>query len=281
MSLYTLGEVATLTLNTYNSAGVAADAGSVALKITAPDGTVTNVALGSLTHVASSGVYSYLFTATMLGRYRVEWIATGANATDSVGYFDVYGATIATPADLRTRYFGGGGADLTDATRYPDWLLRLGIEGAAEQWASSSNVRVAPWSEVVTWIGDGTQIAKFPIVKVTGVTALTVNAVTVSAANYIVSRAGIIQLTTGVFNAGKTCSAMITHGLDFPPRTAVDAIMERAAELVIGSNVPARTIAQGGDMGYTRFSLAGRDGSSGIPAFDSSASLFGAAIGFA
>jgi len=281
VSLYTLGEVATLTLNTYNSAGAAADAGSVALKITAPDGTVTNVALGSLTHVASSGVYSYLFTPTMLGRYRVEWIATGANATDSVGSFAVYGATIATPADLRARYVGGGAADLTDSTRYPDWLLRIALEGAAEQWASSANVRVAPWSESITWIGDGTGIAKFPIVKVSSVSALTVNGTTIAGSNYLVSRAGIIQLTTGVFTAAKTCTAMVTHGLDYPPRTVVDAIMERATELVLGSNVPARTIAQGGDLGYTRFSLAGRDGSSGIAAFDSSASLFGAAIGFA
>ena len=278
MSLYTLGEVANLQLTTYNSSGVPTDAGAVTLSITQPDGTAASI--GSIAHTASTGIYTYAFTPTMLGRHKVTWQATGANATVDIHSLDVYGATIATPAELRARFAGG---DLSSTTTYPDSLLREALRGATQQWADLAQVPPAPWAELITWVGEGTMARNLPRAETSSV-VLKIDGVLIPPTNYILTPTGVLQLLGGLFTVFKTCTAFVTYGLAMPPRPVVDAILQRATELALGSNVPSRTIAQGGDLGYTRYALANKnDGTTGIPDFDATATLYGraTALGFA
>jgi len=275
VSLYTLGEVANLQLTTYNSSGTPTDATAVTLAITNPDGTAATI--GSITHTTSTGIYTYPFQTAMLGRHKVAWTATGTNATTDIHFLDVYGATVATPADLRARFTNGlGTSDLSSTTLYPDAKLRAALRSATDQWNALANVNVAPFLATKSWIGDGWSTYLLQDVEVTAISSLTIDGIAVASTAYTLGDAGVINLLSGqLFTANKLCSAVYTSGYTSPPGAVVDAIMQRAAELVIGSSVPSRTIAQGGDLGYTRFSLAGRDGSTGIPDFDSTAALYG------
>jgi hypothetical protein len=274
VSLYTLGEVAQLQLTTYNLAGVATDATTVVLTITAPDGTTSTPAI---THTASTGIYTVAFTPTMLGRYKISWVAAGANSTADTHVIDVYGATIATPGDLRAMFAGGAGtSDLSSTTRYPDTKLRAALRAAVDQWNKLAGVSMAPFARLYSTIGCGQRTLALPNVAIRSIASLKINAATIDPSLYYVDPdTGVITLTSGVFTLGKAVSVFYDHGLEDPPGAVVDAVLQRAAELVIGSSVPARAAGQASDLGYTRFTLAGKDGSTGIADFDSTAARFG------
>lgn len=285
MSLYDLGDVAKLRLTTSNSAGDPADAGDVTLAITKPDGTVVSKVLADLTHTPGTGIYDYLHATDLIGPHKVAWTATGANQSADVRFFDVYGATIAEPADLRARYSGGGnGGDLSSTAAYPEAVLRKALRDAVEQWNELAKVSMAPFSHRLTLLGDGRCAWNLPDVEVRTVVSLRIGGTLIDPAMYVVDgQAGILELRAGTFTKGQPVVVHYEHGYDRPPGTVVDAVMQRAAELAIPSLTPARATGQTGELGYTRFSIAGRDGSTGIPDFDSTATLFGrqAAVGVA
>jgi hypothetical protein len=276
--VYTLGEPVHLGITTYNdNTGVAEDAATVVLTIKAPDGTVG--APVTLTHVAASGVYDVYWTPPTVGRFVPTFTVTGT-ATVRGGVItevvDIYGITVATPADLRARYTSGmGTSDLSSQALYPDSKLREALRGATDQWNALAGVNVAPFATQKSWIGDGQMTYLLQDVEVSSITSLTIDGTAVASTAYTLGDAGVIKLLVQQFTANKACTALYVSGYNTPPRPVVDAILQRAAELVLGSSVPSRTISQGGDLGYTRFSLAGRDGSTGIPDFDSTAALYG------
>lgn len=83
--MYDLGDPVGLAVNITDSSGAAANAGSVAVTVTLPDGststpTVTNGGVGQ---------YTATYTPTMVGRHNVRWVATGANASAFNDVFDV------------------------------------------------------------------------------------------------------------------------------------------------------------------------------------------------
>ena len=86
---------------------------------------------------------------------------------------------------------------------------------------------------------------------------------------------GILTLRAGRFTATQPVEVTYVHGLTEPPGAVVDAIVQRALELLIPSDLPARTTSVANDLGFNRISVAGRDGSSGIPDFDATAALYG------
>lgn len=92
MTVYTLGDVVTLTCTVRDAAGALADAGAVTCTVTLPDGTTT-----VLTHThPSTGNYAVDYPPPTVGWFRVRWLATGANAGAFVEDFTV----IAGPALL-------------------------------------------------------------------------------------------------------------------------------------------------------------------------------------
>ncbi|MFD0902336.1 head-tail connector protein [Actinomadura sediminis] len=87
--MYDLGAVVPLTLTVRDSTGNLADAGSVSVTVTLPDG--ATVVEGPVTST-TTGVYEYGYATTAAGRHVVRWVATGVNATASTDMFDVLAA---------------------------------------------------------------------------------------------------------------------------------------------------------------------------------------------
>jgi hypothetical protein len=71
----------------YDDNGVLANAGSVTLTITKPDGTTTAPTVSN----PATGRYTASYTAATVGRHKVDWVATGANASAFSTSFDVRG----------------------------------------------------------------------------------------------------------------------------------------------------------------------------------------------
>lgn len=74
-----------LSVNIYDTAGALANAGSVTLTITLPDGTTTGPTVTS----PSTGVYVASYVPTQTGRHVARWVATGANASAYTAVYNV------------------------------------------------------------------------------------------------------------------------------------------------------------------------------------------------
>src|SRR4029078_8544822 len=83
--MFDLGDVVPLRVEIRDTAGALANAGSVAVTVTAPDETSTTPSVGN----TSTGVYTATYTPTQIGRHRVRWVATGVNASAFTDVFDV------------------------------------------------------------------------------------------------------------------------------------------------------------------------------------------------
>jgi len=280
--VYTLGEPVLLGITTYNdTTGVAEDAASVSVVVQQPDGTTT--APITLTHVASSGVYSVYWTPTMLGHHTPIFTVTGT-ATVRGGVFtegfDVYGVTITSVAELRHRY-----ADLADTSRYTDARVREKLRAAVQQWNDLAALSMAPYGKTVTTVGDGGMTLSLPDVEIRTIVSFTIDGVAVPATNYTFDRrGGVITLIAGWFTWKKDVVVHYECGLDFPPGAVVDAVMQRAVELLVPPQSGlGRMTSVANDLGFARVSLAGKDGTTGVPDFDATASLYGrrSAVGFA
>lgn len=83
---YQLGDVVPLSVTITDADGNPADAGSVTLTVTLPDGT-TDVT-SDITST-TTGVYDHDYTTTQAGRHAVRWVATGDNASAYTDAFTV------------------------------------------------------------------------------------------------------------------------------------------------------------------------------------------------
>jgi hypothetical protein len=100
---YDLGSIVPLSTQIRDASGALADAGSVTVTISLPDGTsVTSTPITA----SPTGVYGYSYPTVQAGRHGVRWVATGANAAAFTDLFEVL------PAD------GGQVISLADARRH-------------------------------------------------------------------------------------------------------------------------------------------------------------------
>ena len=88
---FDLGDQVPLAVEILNADGNPANAGSVTLTITEPDGATSTPLVSN----PSAGNYSAVFTPTIPGRYLVDWVATGANAAANRDIF-----TVADPDEM-------------------------------------------------------------------------------------------------------------------------------------------------------------------------------------
>lgn len=81
-----LGDTVPLSISITDEDGQPANATSVSVTITLPDGTATTV--GPVTP-SSTGVYDHDFVTTQAGRHVVRWLASGTNASAFTDVFEV------------------------------------------------------------------------------------------------------------------------------------------------------------------------------------------------
>lgn len=84
--MYDLGDVVPLSVTITDTAGTPANAGSVSVTITLPDGTASTISGVSPTTI---GQYDHDYQTTQAGRHGVRWVATGANASVFEDVFEV------------------------------------------------------------------------------------------------------------------------------------------------------------------------------------------------
>lgn len=87
---FDLGSVVPLSVKVTDSAGAAANAGTVVLTVTLPDQTTATPTITN----SVTGTYTADYTTTQAGRHIARWVATGANASSYVDAFDVRPAAI-------------------------------------------------------------------------------------------------------------------------------------------------------------------------------------------
>jgi hypothetical protein len=280
--VYTLGEPVLLGITTYrDDTGAVEDATSVSLVVQQPDDTTTSAI--TLTHVASSGVYSVYWTPTMLGHHTPVFTVTGTSTVRGGVFtegFDVYGVTITTIADLRYRY-----PDLADSSKYPDGRVREKLRAAVQQWNDLAALSMAPFGKTYTTVGDGGMTLNLPDVEIRDIVTFTIDGIAVPTTSYTFDRrGGVLTLIAGWFTWRKDVVIHYEYGLDNPPGAVVDAVQQRAVELLVPPQSGlGRMTSVANDLGFARISLAGKDGTTGVPDFDATASLYGrrSAVGFA
>lgn len=74
---FDLADVVPLSVTVRDAAGIPANAGSVSVTVTLPDGTST--VSGPI--VGTAGVYNYDYATVQAGRHGVRWVASGTNAS--------------------------------------------------------------------------------------------------------------------------------------------------------------------------------------------------------
>ena len=200
MAVFDLGDVANLTVTVRNSAGTAANAGSVACTVTQPDGTVTTASVVN----TGTGTYSAGFTPTQAGRHLIRWVATGANASS---YTDVFDAFPANPRFLISLTDLREALNLAATNTTHDSELRLYLAAATTVIESIDRPYLA---ETRTHTFDGGRstlvLPETPIASVTSIThnPTGTSAETLPTDSYRVNAySGLIQHYSGRFPWGQ------------------------------------------------------------------------------
>ena len=198
---YDLGDVATLAIQIKDNTGTLANAGAVVATVTAPDGTTSTPSVTN----GSTGNYSTTYTATLVGRHSIRWVATGANAG---AYTDVF--EIADPAllpvvslsDLKTHLRRTSATDTTD-----DETLRNVLAVAtdmAEQYCNRALRRKTIIETRNAPVYDNGGMGRVPVIAlyetpVISVTTVVENGVTLTANDYSVDlNSGLLWRGVGV-----------------------------------------------------------------------------------
>jgi hypothetical protein len=124
---YDLGAVVPLGTTVRDAAGALANAGSMTVTVTLPDGTTTTATVTP----AATGTYAHDYATVQAGRHTVRWVATGVNAGAYTDSFDVREAAppaILSLADAKKHL---NKTSTTDDDEIRSWVesITAGIEG--------------------------------------------------------------------------------------------------------------------------------------------------------
>lgn len=218
-----VGDVVTLSVEVRDENGDLANAGTMTLTVTAPDGTVGSPATVTPTSI---GVYK---TTTVAGDglHDVLWTATGANAGK---HRDCFMAGPYLPlvsiADLISAL--GSGYVAADADRLRDTLAAASAVVEAHR-----PIR----RRTVTWtVGGGRNAIALPWKPIQSITTVVESGVTLSASDYVLDPTSCLlhrgSTGTGTWAAG-VANVVVTAvvGYNAPPRLAMEATIEQARHM--------------------------------------------------
>lgn len=165
---------------------------------------------------------------------------------------------------------------LNDQTRFPDAslpALRTAVEIRAEGVARRAFVPRA--KRVTGWTDRAGRIVLGDI-DIRTVRSVSIDGTSQDLTNVVVT-GGDYAIVDAESPWAASCAyvAVYEYGLDVPPKPVTDAAMTFAREAAATSNLPARATAMATDVGQFRITIAGRDGSTGIPDVDAVLHLFG------
>lgn len=160
---YDLGDVVALAVTVKDSAGVAANATSVAVTVTLPDGTTSTPAVSN----PATGSYTASYTPTVAGRHLVRWVATGTNASAFTDVFDVNDS-----ADMPLVSLADVKAYLNITSSSSDDELRQFVLEATDiaERLTSRQLRRKTYTDTYSGSTQTLNLRQTPIVSVTSVT---------------------------------------------------------------------------------------------------------------
>lgn len=268
--------VYTLTASVLDEAGqVQAVTGTLSVKIYDGDGALVlegtpEQAEGTLTfNVAADELAT-------LDEYRVVWTGT-VNGVDQQWDtdFELVGGYLCEIADLRAAR-----AEFENLTKYSNAKLRAARTSAEQLFERECHVAFVPRGGRHTFVSAAPRVVDnvtgsrsrlmLPTVALRKLYDVTIDGVALTAdelAAVTVYPWGAIDRVKP-WPAGSTIAVHYEHGYDAPEGHVTDAIIELAADGLIPSSLPARATGQSTDVGFLRFTVAGRDGATGIPRVD-------------
>lgn len=192
--MHDLGDVAGLSVELRDAAGILTNATTVALTITLPDGTT---ATPSVTNPpASTGVYVYDYTTTMAGRHAVRWVFTTPNAA----FTDIFDVRPADPGYILS---------VADAKRHLNLVLDTDDEELRQHLEALTDYvenKVGPCvRRTVSEVCDGSGIWSYittrrQILSVTSVVVLRDGSTPVNLSNIDIDGArGILRMKDGTW----------------------------------------------------------------------------------
>jgi hypothetical protein len=194
---FDLGDVVPLTVDITDANGAAANATTVVLTITLPDGTTVTQSVTN----PSTGRYQVDYTPTVAGRHAARWVATGTNASAYTDAFDVAEATPALIVSLRD---AKQQLNLPLATTTHDEELRGFIAAATDAVEFITGpVVVRSYSERINGDRPMLALSHTPVVSVTSMTPLLSDGTAYLAADMDVDPdSGVVQRLTGDWFTG-------------------------------------------------------------------------------
>lgn len=215
------------------------------------------------------GQFTTTVTLPTLGPHTAVWSGSGGQVLAAP--VDVAGGFVFTIGQLRN---ADPGSALGNPQEYPSAFLTAIRSQAEDRFEQAANVALVPRAARITVAGNGRPIILLHHHLVRTITEVTVDGVVSSA--YTIDRIlGGLRATRGVWPHGATIDITYTHGFSFPPAAAERGALLVAADMAMESNLPARATSQSSEFGTFRITVAGRDGSLGIPEADSIAASLG------
>jgi hypothetical protein len=259
----------TIELKLRDGDGALVDAtGSVLVAIT--DGAGAAVTNGTATKTpATTGTYTFTVAPTytaVLDQHTATWTGTvsGQPFTLTTEY-EVVGANVFTISDLRAE-----DKALTDTTRYPAERLREAREAAIERFERAFMRAVRPRGRRATLSGDGSQLLLLPDTDVTLLRSVSEDGTALVVGDLTLDRSiGAVTKASGTWAAGvDNVTVHYEYGVSTAPMDVRDALLQLAVEYATPATIPHRATGSSTDQGTVRYTLAGRDGPTGIPLVD-------------
>lgn len=261
-------------LSLYDSSGELANPGGGAVTAAVTDSAGDPIA-GSPFAVANppddTGILKFSLPATLdaLGVYDVAWTLPDSSKRYTV--LEVVGSFLFSVADLRAQE-----PKLTDASAYPAaalQALRSAIEERFEQVAGVSFTRRGRRARLN---GRGLATTMLPDRLVTRIVSASIDDEALDVDDLVLEQE-IGRLEGGTFSAGtQNVEVVYEHGWWPTPGPVARAGLEFAVEELLASPLEGgRATAVFTELGGYRLSIAGRDGSTGLPAVDAVLQQYG------
>ena len=182
MATYDLGDVVALAVEIRDAAGALANAGSISLSVTLPDGTATVVSTAN----PSTGKYTARYTPTLPGLHSVLWTATGANASAYRDSFTVLpaGVPLVSLDDVKARL----NITNTDSDEELRRIMAAATGRAEQQTGRALAQRSLTQTVDMTWKPSISLTVPTPALL--SISAVTEGGSSVAASDYEVSRDG-------------------------------------------------------------------------------------------
>jgi len=207
-------------------------------------------------------------TLPTLDTYTLVWSGTvGTASWEAVQRVETVGGFLCGIAEFRAF-----APEFADATRYPAARVRAARTVAEERFERACRVAFVPRGRRVRTTGDGSVRLRVDDNALRRLLSATIDGVALAGdeiAAVAVREWGAFDRPPGrVWPDGAPVALHYEHGYDAPPPEVVQAVMLLMREYMAPSILPARATSLATDIGNFRITVAGRDGSTGVPEVD-------------